>query len=217
MRKWSLVLGVMLFFSVAAHAQDPGGRLEIFTGATYGQFDTGITSNSAHSSLAGWHVAPALKINRFLSFTGDFSEYYGNFGVFVDDSANSGLVFDQRFHHRVRTYSAGPEIGVRIAHLRPFAHALVGVTHGIAFDKEQDQNFNIVKTQTEQKRFSYALGGGLDVNLTKHVSLRAVQIDYFRNNFSELDPTDPNGILTKAGRQNNVRISAGVVFRLGVK
>lgn len=218
MRKWMLILGVLLFSSVAAQAQDPGGRLEVFAGVTYGQFNTGLFSNASHASVAGWHIAPALKINRFLSFTGDFSEYFGSFGVFVGPNQTGipGFGFDAHFHDRVRTYSAGPEIGVRVAHLRPFAHALVGVTHGIVYDKELDQNGKVTKTQSEQKRLSYALGGGVDVNLTKHVSLRAVQIDWFRNNFSELDPTDPNGILTKAGRQNNVRISAGVVFRFGV-
>ena len=219
MRKLVLVLGVLLFCSVAAQAQDPGGRVEIFGGYSYGQWNTGdVLSNSGHVSMSGWHVAPALKINRFLSVTGDFSGYAGSFGIFVNDTQTGipGFGFDSHFHSRVRTYSAGPEVGVRFAHLRPFAHVLVGVTHGIVYDRELDQNGNVVKTQTEQKRLSYALGGGLDVNLTKHISLRALEVDWFRNSFSDLDPTDPNGILTKAGRQNNARASAGIVYRFGV-
>ncbi len=51
--------------------------------------------------------------------------------------------------------------------------------------------------------FSFVTGGGLDVHLNRHFDLRAIDADYYFTRF-------PNGVNT---RQNNLRISAGLVFR----
>jgi outer membrane immunogenic protein len=53
--------------------------------------------------------------------------------------------------------------------------------------------------------FAMTAGGGVDVKLASHVALRAFQIDYYLTRFD-------NGA---NNRQNNFRISAGIVFRFG--
>jgi len=50
--------------------------------------------------------------------------------------------------------------------------------------------------------FAAAVGGGADVTLTRHVSLRAVQVDYFYTRFN-------------SASQNNFRIQTGIVYRFG--
>jgi outer membrane immunogenic protein len=50
--------------------------------------------------------------------------------------------------------------------------------------------------------FATALGGGADVTLTRHVSLRAVQFDYLYTHFS-------------GASQNNFRLQSGIVWRIG--
>lgn len=50
--------------------------------------------------------------------------------------------------------------------------------------------------------FAMAAGGGADVTLTKHVSLRAVQVDYLYTHFG-------------GESQNNFRIQTGIVYRFG--
>jgi hypothetical protein len=49
------------------------------------------------------------------------------------------------------------------------------------------------------------LGGGLDVNVSRHIAIRAAQADWLYTQF-------PNGV---DNRQNNLRITAGIVFRFG--
>jgi hypothetical protein len=49
-----------------------------------------------------------------------------------------------------------------------------------------------------------ALGGGLEISLTHHISVRPIDADYV---FSK----------TFGSSQNNIRISAGVVYRFGKK
>ncbi len=53
--------------------------------------------------------------------------------------------------------------------------------------------------------FAIAAGGGLDVNLTHHIALRAFEADYYLTRYT-------NGANT---RQNNLRVYVGVIFRFG--
>jgi hypothetical protein len=48
-----------------------------------------------------------------------------------------------------------------------------------------------------------ALGGGLDWNATPHIGVRLIQAEYLLTKFND----------GANNRQNNVRVSAGVVFR----
>jgi hypothetical protein len=52
-----------------------------------------------------------------------------------------------------------------------------------------------------------ALGGGLDVKATDRVWVRAFQVEYLRANLT-------NANLTPA-TQNDLRVSAGIVWRFG--
>ncbi len=50
--------------------------------------------------------------------------------------------------------------------------------------------------------FAAAAGGGADVTLTRHVSLRAIQFDYLYTHFN-------------SASQNNFRLQSGIVYRFG--
>jgi len=55
--------------------------------------------------------------------------------------------------------------------------------------------------------FAMTAGGGVDINLTPHLALRAVQADYFLTRFN-------NGA---NDQQNNFRVGTGIVYRFGKK
>jgi hypothetical protein len=58
-----------------------------------------------------------------------------------------------------------------------------------------------------------AAGGGLDINWTKHISIKPIQVEYVMTQF---DSARLGGSTTGFGdHQNDVRYSAGVVFRFG--
>ncbi len=52
------------------------------------------------------------------------------------------------------------------------------------------------------------LGGGLDYNLSRRLSVRVLQADYLQTHFKEFDSLGP----TLKGTQNNVRLFTGLVF-----
>jgi outer membrane immunogenic protein len=58
-----------------------------------------------------------------------------------------------------------------------------------------------------ENAFAMTAGGGIDVTLTSHIALRALQADYYLTRFT-------NG---GNDHQNNMRIGVGIVFRFGHK
>jgi hypothetical protein len=57
-----------------------------------------------------------------------------------------------------------------------------------------------VYTYDDATSFAMALGGGLDLRAGKRIAVRLIQVDYTPTFFG-------------SGRQDNFRISAGIVFR----
>jgi hypothetical protein len=84
--------------------------------------------------------------------------------------------------------------------LQPFGQALFGGVHG--FDSYFPTPVGRLPT-TYDTSFAMALGGGLDIAVSRHIWIRALQADYF---YSELRNLQGN-------RQNEIRLGAGIVFR----
>jgi opacity protein-like surface antigen len=97
------------------------------------------------------------------------------------------------------SYLFGPRLNLRrFNRFVPFGEFLIGGTHASSqLTGDQGQN-----------AFAMALGGGVDVALTKNVAWRFAQLDYLMTNHagSALNPT---------ARQNNFRAGTGIVFRWG--
>ncbi len=86
--------------------------------------------------------------------------------------------------------------------LQPFGQALFGGVHG--FDSYFPAPLGKLPT-TYDTSFAMAIGGGVDVAVSRHIWIRAVQADY---RYSELRNL-------QGDRQNQFRIGAGIVFRGG--
>jgi len=126
--------------------------------------------------------------------------------------AGVGLVADFGYEHTANvngvgyglsmtTMAAGPRFVLpRVKRLQPFVQALGGYAHG--FSSAFPQGNTLVPTAS-----SYAVdgGGGADVALNKHVSLRILQVDFMRTAL-------PNNT---TDWQNNLRMAAGLTFNFG--
>ncbi len=82
--------------------------------------------------------------------------------------------------------------------LAPFGQVLLGGSHASG-----ELTPNSTGLAGSDNGFAMTAGGGLDVKLSHHLSLRAVQADYFLTRFNN----------SLNDRQNNFRIGAGIVFR----
>jgi hypothetical protein len=80
-----------------------------------------------------------------------------------------------------------------------FGQALIGVAQGL------DSVFpSPTGAQSDVNDFALQIGGGADLLLSRHFALRGLQVDWLRTQF-------PNG---GSNVQNNLRLGAGIVFRL---
>ena len=95
---------------------------------------------------------------------------------------------------------AGPRYSVAVGRRATVhAQALFGVARGF------DADFITGASHTDTASvFGMAFGGSVELSLSRSVSLRPVQVDYLQTHL-------PNG---SDDRQRNLRIGAGVVFRV---
>jgi opacity protein-like surface antigen len=116
------------------------------------------------------------------------------FGGTLDISTHFGT--ENGFKTNTQSATYGPVFSYRKnPRIVPFGHALLGAVRG------GPEYLNISKPEN---RFGVYLGGGLDVRVTRNIALRLIQADYLMTRFS-------------SARQDNMRLSAGIVLLLGKK
>ena len=180
MRRLFFAAALAALAAVGAHAQQQEAtpRAEVFGGYSYG-------GSGSH----GWDGSVAFNANRWLGLVADFGGQYTS----LDTPDSSERI-------RTHTFLFGPRLSARRSkHVTPFAHALFGAAHNDSRAREAGLDLHF-----KDNSFALALGGGLDVKLSRRVAVRAFQLDYLRTGFF-------------GGTQHKGRIAFGLVLRLGDK
>ena len=190
---------MMLLTAASAAAQTAAGataqtdavpRFEISGGYSFLRTNT-VASSSFY--LHGGSGSFAVNVNDWLGFVADGGYYL------TDSIGASG------FGLKITTVTFGPRVSYRgFDHFTVFAQLLMGFGHaggtlytvGFAPGTAAPGAVN---------GFAMATGGGLDLNLTSHLAIRAFQGEWLYTTF-------PNGA---ANRQNYLRATFGAVFRFG--
>lgn len=173
MQKVGSLLALVLFFSLAAAAQETP-KLELFGGYSHLVADLNDTS----FNLDGVHASAAENLNSWAGGVLDFSTHWGT-------SAGKNI--------NAQSIMYGPRFAYRKSKLvTPSAHALFGAIRGSpGFDGISKSNF----------RFVLGVGGEIDIRISDKVAFRLVQADYMPTRFMNV-------------RQDNIRFSTGLVFRV---
>ena len=184
MRKYGL--GILLCYVLAgvAEAQVPTSG-NVFLGYSY------LNSNAANSggtALNGWNASLEGKVLPFIGIVADLDGHYGSQNLFVAGQFAGGSVESTSLAEH--DFLFGPRVSAPLGRFRPFAHALIGVSH----ISESASGFSNSNTS-----FGDALGGGLDYRLMRIVGVR-LQADDLQTRFF-------------GGTQNNLRLSVGLVLR----
>ena len=188
------MIAVSFLFATPAAAQDrPAPKVELFGG--YSFFHPGA---DVHGQLPG-ALAPLssrMEVNprgAGASFTVDFNRW---FGITLDTSTDWGSrevglasrIDDAAFSN----LSIGPKITFRRKHFAPFVEALGG-DHRLMPDAFHDVD-----------KLGFMFGGGLDVNLSRHIALRVFRADYVISKPYQFGPvggqtTDLRGLRLQTG------------------
>ena len=194
------MIAVLLLMASLAAAQDwPAPKWEIFGG--YSVFDPGADVHGVLpqgllpvSSRLEWNPRGAgasltYNFNRWFGLTLDTSTHWGSgekttFNR-IDDAAFSNL-------------SLGPKITFRHERVSPFFEVLVG-DHRLMPDAFHDVD-----------RLGLMFGGGVDVNVSRHIALRLIRADYVYSNY-RYGPSSS----TPETQIRGVRLQTGVNLMLG--
>jgi opacity protein-like surface antigen len=196
-----------------AHSQSTGEkyRYEIFAGYSHNRIDTTLDSDDFDEEFdeeVGGRLG-AHGVN--LSVTGNATKYIGfKFDYAYHLKKETGTVdgFDLEAKYTNNTFMGGVQIknnekdGPRF---KPFAHVLAGIARQEIGLRDNDE----IDFQFTQNNFTMAVGGGVDVKVTKHIDVRVIQVDYnpiFVKDFT-FDGFDIN-----SRTQNNVRFGFGIVI-----
>ena len=194
MRKFLISTVVVFLLIATTRAQDRESLVELFGGYSYLNFDlaNGPLIGAGRQNGHGVGLNVAANLNERLGIVGDFSFNARDvaipiFGGIKGEARNIYFLF-------------GPRLSARSERRTVFGHVLVGAF--IARDE-----FGRINKSTD---VALGIGGGLDVNVSRTVAIRAFQLDY-------LPSRAAFGFNEEKAWLHNFRAQFGVVLKLGRK
>jgi hypothetical protein len=189
-----VIVFTLAVFSRLTVAQD--SRFEVFGGYSLEHIAIcghsaggcgGLESGDLPAAMTfnGWDAAFTIYLSKNLGITTDFSGHY--------KSVSNGTAIPSERLSRF-SYMFGPTfpLHLKLARSTPFLHLLFGGARAGPFSSNM---------------FNTALGGGWDIKLKHHVSVRLVQAEY------ELTIVPRSSAGTGIGYANGFRYSGGIVIR----
>src|SRR5579864_5728055 len=179
-RNFVVVCAVLALSLVAFGQEGEAPKAEIFGGYQYFHANSGVSGLSGFN-LNGWNASASGFFSRNVGVTADFSGSYGTPSVL-------GVGVKTNFY----TFLFGPTVRVpNSSRLTPFAHVLFGG------GRISGSAFGVSVSSTD---FTWAAGGGVDVNLSRNFAIRLGQADFLQTRVA-------------GSSQNNFRYSTGIVLK----
>ncbi len=184
--KSKLVVSLMAVFSLLAVTAKTQELPKIDASVSYSYFRAmPSTQGSSGFNLNGGSASASYNFRDWLSGVADFGGY------------SVGSVNGVNVDNHVLTYLFGPQITYRrYRRISPFGHVLVGGGR---------TGSGVFATTNSHTALATAFGVGVDWNVRDRFSIRPLQFDYLLTHL----PEDTNG---NTQTQNNLRVSAGIVF-----
>ena len=161
-------------------------RLEVLEAYSYLKVDTAGHPKSGHS-FNGWESSATYNPDGRIGLEADVSGH---------DQFNCGGVTGLTC--KQLSFLGGPRLAYRRPKVTLFMHGLFGGDH------VSSGFFGLTRSETDS---ALAVGGGVDYSVTKRVSVRVGQVDYLMT----IHARGLGGV-----HQDNLRVSVGVVFKLGL-
>jgi hypothetical protein len=182
----ALALFLALFGCVRVANAQQMAALELYGGYDYTRFNinANVSGQPPYQNFNGNGGGGQLEYNLYnwLGVLGDAGGYWAT------NATKAGAAIPYLF---------GPRANLRKGILTPFVQLLAG---GVVTSSG-------IETIGWQNHFAMTAGGGLDIKISRHFSIRPVQAEYFMTRL-------PNGL---NNRQDNFRFSTGVSLLLGEK
>jgi opacity protein-like surface antigen len=218
MRKLLALSPAVLLCGAVAFAQDYT-KMETFLGYTYTRANS--ASNVPAFSANGGGGQFDYNFNKWIGFLADLGAVHnGNIGGHQLDTTFVNYLFGPRVswrHSRLTPYvnitfggiDAGTSIGVQGIVTSPPPSP----TNPIYLPGDGNVTGNgpvSLRAVHSQTAFAMAVGGGLDIKMSKHVSFRPIGLDYFLTRLQNIRSLNDNN-------QHNLRYTTGFNFTFGAQ
>lgn len=262
MKRTIILVSLILSFGICAIAQDDYHKFEVSGGYLFERTkgfpgdvivgnappSSGTTGTDRSHNLNGFNAAAVYNFSKYLGAKFEFSGNYGSdanhtlpggayqsitVSTLLIIPAETGIPAKQRDYK----YMGGVQFKDNSADkkFKPFAHALFGMAQQTTdFYNLGQQRINLIggSRKITANSFTMALGGGLDVRVSKRIDIRVIQFDYapvfvkqntlvpLNGRVDSLVAGFPGGSVVTALQsveipnhtQHNFRIGAGIVF-----
>src|ERR1700722_18719513 len=180
-------------------------KAELFVGYSHFRAVPTLTNDNRMVGLNGGNASIAFNLNRYIGLVGDFGGYddtalrlTGPGAVPTHVAESSGTAY---------TFLFGPRFSFRNDRITPFAEALFGGVHASQVTLSGCTGAACTPLPS-QNSFAMTAGVGLDLRVSHHVSIRAIQAEYMMTRFGPLTAG-------ASSMQNDIRLSSGLLFRFG--
>jgi len=185
-------------------------KVELFLGYSHvGTVSNDTVLGNRMVGLNGGSASVAFNLNRYIGLVADIGGYDDSQLQLTGNGANEPLVVNSS--GTAYTFLFGPRFSYRNStRFTPFAQVLVGGVHAsdVTISGCTGAPCTPLPAQTA---LAMTAGGGLDIRLTRHFCIRAVQAEYLMTRFADV----AYGSTGAATTQNDLRLSSGLVIGFG--
>ena len=179
--KTTLLRRLVFVLALVGSFQSAVGQVNVFGGFSFLNADS--PSGVGRDSFSGWQASATGYVLPNLGLVADFGGHYKSYPVLGAPTIDLSSF----------EYLFGPQVRVRASRFSPFGHFLAGGlrqhSHGGGFIDMSENSLLL------------GVGGGLDVDVTKHLAIRIVQFDWL--------PAHIQG----TWQNDAIRVGFGVVLR----
>lgn len=201
-----VVCALTLIFGLAAWAQEQP-KVEISVDYSLVRFNPDKNFYTQSHNLNGAGGSFTYNFNQYFGIKAELFGYGASTSTFVIPAGSAILPKGGTFavSGNMFTYLFGPQFKYRAKKAQPFVHALFGGAYSNTYANLYSAA-GIAGIDPGRNAFAMAVGGGLDIPITKMIALRPVQVDYLMTRF---------GTSYNTTNQNNFRYAGGITFYLG--
>ena len=194
-KRYVFLSAMLVISGIAVHAQETAPTPRVEVGFNYGLTRVNQGGTAADFTQNGGSGDVEYNINRVVGLVADFGGYH------------NGDINNFQIDNTAFTYLFGPRFNWRMKRVTLYTQTLVG---GARITASYYDPASGARVDGHQNGFAAAMGGGMDIALNHHISVRPIQLEY-------LMTQDPSPFTEVNHTQNNLRYSAGVTFRFGAK
>jgi hypothetical protein len=193
--KKAFLIGFVLLFGSAAFAQSDT-KMEVSANYSYMRFNPQNSNIISSFSLNGGGGAFSYFFTDMIGIKAEFEGYGSTTRTLVATGTN--------VQANLFTYNVGPVIKYRQGKFQPFGEVLFGGAHSNAYVNLCNASGGCIGSPSNNA-FDFIIGGGLDIPVTKSISIRPAEVDFVLTRFG-------NNFTGGNNNQSNFRYQAGVVF-----